>query len=63
MNKIEDFYNRATDPVLKKLIGAVGNDYANCFDSFKKISQPKTTIPISKQRNVAKSRTAVSAGA
>lgn len=29
----------------------------------KKLANPKTTIPISKQRNVAKSRTAVSAGA
>ncbi|MBY7251489.1 hypothetical protein K4X45_21075 [Enterobacter roggenkampii] len=58
MNKMEDFYNRATDPDLKKLIGAVGNEYAHWLDSFKKLAHQKTTNPVSKQRNVAKANAA-----
>ncbi|EAX9402804.1 hypothetical protein BZ075_17815 [Salmonella enterica] len=54
MNKMEDFIHRATDPDLKKLIGAVGNEYANWLDRFKKLANQKTTNPISKRLNVAK---------
>ncbi|MGE1734014.1 hypothetical protein [Enterobacter hormaechei] len=54
VNKLKKLFDRATDPKLKRLIGAVGSEYKNWLEGFKKLANQKTISPISKQQNVAK---------
>ncbi|HEE0143493.1 TPA: hypothetical protein R8G72_004500 [Citrobacter youngae] len=55
---MKELFDRATDPKLKKLIGAVGSEYEKWLEGYKKLPNQKTNSPISKQQNVAKANAA-----
>lgn len=58
MNKMKKLFDKATEPKLKKMIGAVGSEYEKWLKSFTKLANQKTYSPIIKQQNVAKAEAA-----
>lgn len=58
INKMIKLFERATDPKLKELIGAVGSEYEQWLAKLTKFANQKTHSPITKQQNAAKAKAA-----